>query len=124
MTIRQRLTLITTTAIEVPVHKLVTFPILLICGAMPCAPAAFAQQADTVASPNAGAPNAGASPYAGPETPMETGARADVAAASATGTPVVNPPDPQNAGTLAENARTTALANYPWSTADIWFGRR
>jgi hypothetical protein len=100
-------------------HKLVTFPTLLICGAMLCAPAAFAQQAGTAA-----APNAGASPYARPETPMETGARADVAAASATGTPVVNPPDPQNAGTLAENARTTALANYPWSTADIWFGRR
>ena len=102
-------------------RKLVTT--LLICGAMPCAPAAFAQQAGTAASPNAGAPNAGASPY-GPETPMETRARADVVAASATGTPVVNPPDPQNAGTLAENARTTALANYPWSTADIWFGRR
>jgi hypothetical protein len=52
--------------------------------------------------------------------------RADTAAASlgGTGTPVVNPPDPQNAGTLAENKRTTALATYPWSTADIWFGRR
>jgi len=96
-------------------RKLVT--ILLICGAMPCAPAAFAQQAGTAAGPNAGA-----TPYAGPETPVETRARADVA--SAMGAPVVNPPDPQNAGTLAESARTTALANYPWSTADIWFGRR
>jgi hypothetical protein len=114
--------LITTTAIEVPMHKLVTFPTLLICGAMLCGPAAFAQQAGTAASPNVGAPNAGATPYAGPETPVETRARADVA--SAMGAPVVNPPDPQNAGTLAESARTTALANYPWSTADIWFGRR
>jgi hypothetical protein len=83
-------------------------------GAILCAPAAFAQEA-----------GAGASPYAArPATPMEAQARADVAAASTTGAPVVNPPDPQNAGTLAENARTTALATYPWSTADIWFGRR
>jgi hypothetical protein len=55
---------------------------------------------------------------------METRANADVAAASSIGAPVVNPPDPHNAGTLAESARTTALATYPWSTADIWFGAR
>ena len=93
-------------------RKLVIFSGLLICGVTLCAPAAFAQQA-------------GASPYAASPAPaMETRARADVAAASATGVPIVNPPDPHNAGTLAESARTTALATYPRSTADIWFGRR
>jgi hypothetical protein len=93
-------------------RKALKVPSLLICGAMLGAPAAFAQ-------------GAGAGPYAaGPATPMETRTRTDVATTSAIGMPVVNPPDPQNAGTLAENARTTALATYPWSTADIWFGRR
>ena len=86
-----------------------TTPVLLICGATLCAPAALAQQAGGPVSP---APGMGAQ------------VRADAAAASVAGTPVVNPPDPQNAGTLAENKRTTALATYPWSTADIWFGRR
>jgi len=105
-------------------RKLVKFPGLLVCGCVLCAPPALAQQAGGAAA----GPREGANPYAATAaTPMETRPRADVAAASPaeTGTPpVVNPPDPQNAGTLAENARTTALATYPWSTADIWFGRR
>jgi hypothetical protein len=90
-------------------------PSLLICGVILCVSPALAQGAASsgaTANPNAGAAE------------MERQAHADVAAASAnTGAPVVNPPDPQNAGTLAENKRTTALATYPWSTADTWFGR-
>ena len=97
-------------------RKSVKFPGLLICGLILCTSPALAQ-----AGANSGAtanPNASA-------TEMERQAQADVAAASAnTGVPVVNPPDPQNAGTLAENMRTTALASYPWSTADNWFGGR
>ena len=91
-------------------RRLVTVPALLICGVVLCAPAASAQEA---ASPVAPAPGMGAEARA--EAP---------ASAGMAGAPVVNPPDPHNAGTLAENARTTAIANYPWSTADIWFGRR
>jgi hypothetical protein len=105
------------------VYKFVKLPGLVICGAMLCVPAAVAQEA----GPAARAPAMGAYPTsATPSTATEAGANTDVAAASANtaGAPVVNPPDPQNAGTLAENARTTALATYPWSTADIWFGRR
>jgi hypothetical protein len=89
-------------------------PGLLACGVILCASPALAQGAgSSTANPGASAAE------------MARQAHADVAAASAnTGVPVVNPPDPQNAGTLAENMRTTALATYPWSTADIWFGRR
>lgn len=109
-------------------RKLVTFPGLLICGAALCTPAAFAQEAGGPAGPAPGASANGTSaiPAKPPATPMEAGANADVAAASANtaGGPVVNLPDPQNAGTLAESARTTALATYPWSTADTWFGAR
>jgi hypothetical protein len=89
------------------------FSSLLTCGVILCASPALAQvgaNLGATANPNA--------------AEMERQARSDVAAASAnTGVPVVNPPDPQNAGTLAENKRTTALATYPWSTADTWFGR-
>jgi len=92
----------------------VTCPGLLIFGLVLCASPVFAQGADSSAIAN---------PAAAP-TQMETRANADVAAASSIGAPVVNPPDPHNAGTLAESARTTALASYPWSTADIWFGAR
>jgi hypothetical protein len=91
-------------------------PGLLACGVILWASPALAQGAagsGATANPNTGAAE------------MARQAHADVAAASAnTGVPVVNPPDPQNAGTLAESMRTTALATYPWSTADIWFGRR
>ncbi len=91
-------------------RKFLTVLAVLICGVILCAPATFAQEA---ASPVATAPGVGGQ------------ARADAAAsASMASVPVVNPPDPHNAGTLAENVRTTALATYPWSTADIWFGRR
>lgn len=92
------------------------FPALLICGVLLCAPPALAQP-----GANSGAP---ANPNAG-AMEMERQAPANVATVSAnTGVPVVNPPDPQNAGTLAESMRTTALAGYPWSTADHWFGGR
>ena len=91
--------------------KSVKLSALVICSVLSCAPAAFAQE-----GPVAPAPAMGANPG--------SAAPADAAAASANGTPVVNPPDPHNAGTLAENARTTALATYPWSTADTWFGTR
>lgn len=98
-------------------RKHVKLSALVIGAALLCGPAAFAQEAG-------GAP----APVAGANTmqQFEAKARADVAAASAdpAGGPVVNPPDPQNAGTLAENVRTTALATYPWSTADTWFGAR
>jgi hypothetical protein len=108
------------TTIEVPMRQVLTVPALLICGAILCAPPAFAQG---VANPGAN-PGASANSAASPAQ-MENRANADVAAASAsTGAPVVNLPDPHNAGTLAESARTTALAGYPWSTADIWFGKR
>jgi len=71
------------------------------------------------------APGTGANPGStAPATTMGAGADAAAASANTAGAPVVNPPDPQNAGTLAENARTTALATYPWSTADTWFGSR
>jgi hypothetical protein len=86
---------------------------LLMCGVILCASPALAQ-----AGANLGAT---ANPTS---ADMERQAHADVTAASAnTGVPVVNPPDPKNAGTLAENKQTTALASYPWSTADTWFGR-
>ena len=93
-------------------HKLATFPGLLICGAALCVPAV----AQETGGPAARAPAASANaPSPASATQMETRANADVAAASANaaGGPVVNPPDPQNAGTLAESARTTAIAGYP-----------
>ena len=94
-------------------RKFVKLSGLAICGVLLCAASAFAQDPGGPATP---APAAGTASSASPN--------ADVAAASANtgGAPVVNPPDPQNAGTLAENMRTTALATYPWSTADTWFG--
>jgi hypothetical protein len=98
------------------VHKFVKLPGLAICAVLLSVPAAFAQEAGGAVAP---APATGTNP--GSATPMEAGANA--ASANTAGAPVVNRPDPQNAGTLAESARTTALATYPWSTADIWFGR-
>ena len=103
-------------------HKFVKLPGLVICGAMACAPAAFAQAAGGAVTPT---PATGRYPgSATPAPPTETGADVAAASANTAGAPVVNPPDPQNAGTLAENARTTALATYPWSTTDTWFGTR
>lgn len=96
-------------------HKFVKLPGLAICAALLSVPAALAQEAGGAVAP--AATNPGSAP------PMEVGASTNAASANTAGGPVVNPPDPQNAGTLAESARTTALATYPWSTADIWFGR-
>ena len=103
-------------------RKFVKLPGLVICSAMLCAPVAYAQAAGGPAAP---APATSRVPTsATPTTPTETGADVSAASANTAGVPVVNPPDPQNAGTLAESARTTALATYPWSTADTWFGTR
>ncbi len=94
-------------------RKFVKLSGLAICGVLLCASPVLAQ----VGASSGAAANSNAAE-------MERQAHADVAAASANkGVPVVNPPDPQNAGTLAENKQTTALATYPWSTADTWFGR-
>lgn len=103
-------------------HKLVNFPGLLACGIVLSLSPVFAQGVEGAASPGA---RSSASANTAP-TEMEARANADVAAASAgtAGAPAVNLPDPHNAGTLAENARTTALATYPWSTPDTWLGRR
>jgi hypothetical protein len=91
--------------------KRVTLSGLMILGGILCALPAFAQGAGSPAAPT---------PALGAQAPDN----AAPTMAAGTSAPVVNPPDPQNAGTLAENLRTTALATYPWSTADLWFGRR
>ena len=102
-------------------RKFVKLSGLVIGAVLLCASPALAQAGASSGASSGVSSGATANPNA---AEMERQAHADVAAASAnTGVPVVNAPDPQNAGTLAENKQTTALATYPWSTADTWFGR-
>jgi hypothetical protein len=90
---------------------------LVICGALLGASSALAQgSAGISARPGADANT----DFSQPQTP---GAE-NTATAIPQAAPVVNPPDPVNPGTLAESARTTAIASYPRSTADTWFGTR